>query len=218
MVRTPLSVENTLINIPASKLPDITYDVSFEPAIDGYYYAFFEFDSELKNKLFKENTDSQEWVFAGSISSITVPDIILEDTTWIGYHDSKYHHPLSMEYTSNDITINFIDTQESIISKILTRWINSIRPQNASSNLVKFKANLLIALYPPAMKEPTFALLAMGVHPTSVPLSNIQIDIGSHNLRSLNVSFKVDRIVCDDIVLQNVKNSSVLQSLVPKKN
>ena len=201
---------------------DGDYTPSTEPAVDGFFAAYFEMHKSLKDVLFDTQEPPGDWTLLGLIQAITLPNFQLQKQTWQGYNDLKVHTPTTLEYETDTITLTMWDTNQSprnlagdpknvsspnFVLNTLTRW--SLYMQTQSGKLLKnrayYKANLVTILYDPSLVVPQFAVLFLGVFPIGVPLSSVQADITNVQLRSLQVSFSFDRMICDTELLNNVR-------------
>jgi len=212
------------------------------PAIDGFYCALLEVpENSIVGRILE--ADSYGWWFLSSIQQISFQNINVESTmVWRGFNDTAYHMPTRAVYDSS-VELILVDDEYSRVLNLLTVWhyslpqyrqfpralyrvdrdrstayygVGTVNPdlKTVASSPV-FKTNLLVLVFTPSIHL-TYAILLVGVYPSTVPLSSMVLDVSSYDTRKLSTTFNYDRIIIGSPVLEVLrkKHDNLVQSVV----
>jgi hypothetical protein len=200
---------------------DGNYAPATEPAVDGFYAAYFEMSGPLQAQLLQNSPVAPtnnigyipfDWKLFSLIQAISLPNLNIQKKTWVGYQEQKIHYPTTLEYDADTITLTMWDTYNSFLLNVITAWLLFLQAQAGTPALLdsagELKANLVVILYDPTLLVPQFAVLFLGVFPIGVPLGSVQADVANIQLRTLQVSFSFDRMICDNDLLMMVQQQN----------
>jgi hypothetical protein len=212
-------VRRDILNPSVANGVDGSYIAEMEPGVDGFYAAYFEMADDLKTHLFSNASNTlftgsipADWLLFSLIQTITLPNLQIDKKTWQGYQDQRVHYPTNLSYETDTFTLTMWDTYNCLVLNTMTSWLLYLQAQAGNPSLLTgradLKANLVTILYDPTLLEPQMAVLFLGVFPIGVPLSSVQTDVSNIQLRTLQVNFSFDRMVCDQELLANVRTTS----------
>ena len=173
-----------------------------DPYTTGYHFMFFYLPSSLQ---------SEYGSFLTTVcQSVQVPGIRVNNITYNGLNNMKWHVPGTVEYEGEEITCKFTEMAGLPIMQIMGQWVNIFRnilygisdpDTSGSSSQGAYKGRALYATTLPDGITVQYAAVFTGIYPTKIPTDKYSSDRQSQEKVEADISFAFDQMLTGSSVI-----------------